>query len=82
MTAVREWAVSKLTDDLRAAGEPTTIIGHLDLDTGCVQFRPLDHDAEYLAMVIDADTENGGHFHHVIAWNPAASRTQPYRSCS
>src|SRR5262245_5632469 len=72
--AVREWALQKLSDNLRATNQGTGIIGDFDLDSITVHFRPHGDVAEvpddYVALVIDADTEHGGHFHYVIPWNP------------
>jgi hypothetical protein len=68
--AVQEWAIEKVIDYRRSAGLNTAIVNDLENETVCVEFRVAPGGGNALALVIDADTEHGGHFQQVIPWSP------------
>jgi hypothetical protein len=68
--AVQQWAIEKLIDYRRSTGLSTAIVNDLDFETLLVEFRVAPNGSDALALVIDADTEHGGHFQQVIPWSP------------
>jgi hypothetical protein len=69
--ALQQWAIEKLIDYRRSTGLDTAIVNDLDFETMLVEFRAASgQSGSALALVIDADTEQSGHFQQVIPWSP------------